>query len=395
VFVLVVDPDPAAGGPAATLDAAGAHCRVLAPAELAGWAGPAPDVVLLSASLGPHRVAELLSELTAGPAARRPAALVFPADDRPGDDAALDACAQAGFDVLTPPYRPALVRARLAAALAGRGHGPEAQERELRAAGSIQAGFLPDGGLIPAGWQVETRFRPARHVAGDFYDVFDLVGGRMLGLVVADVCDKGVGAALFMALARSLLRYTADRAGSGGPLAAGAVLPSGGALTPSLGLGAGPLVESVLSTNRYLVRQHAEQGYFVTVFFAVLDPASGALLYVNAGHNPPIVLHADGRQTVLGPTGPALGLGVHSSYHLGHVTLGAGDTAFLYTDGVLDARSPGGEPFGADRLRAVLAERPAGSAGAALNAVDRALARHVGGAEQFDDITMLVLHRPR
>lgn len=372
--------------------------EVLASDEVEG-----PDGLLVSASLGLQRVAMLARRFAHLPAP--PTTIVFPQDDLD----ALEACVRGGFDYVMPPFLPSLLRSRMSScwergqlASAVEDMAAEASlrayERDLAIAHDIQSGFLPEKLPAPQGWDVASRFRPARQVAGDFYDGFELVDGRRLGFVVADVCDKGVGAALFMALIRTLLRHTAEHTGAAGDtgddLAAGAVhmAEAGASLPPMLSVGAGPLVQAVVATNRYLTRNHLRQGYFATLIFGVLDPASGALLYINGGHNPAVLLRADGSHTLLAPTGPAVGMMLHSSYALGHASLERGDTLLLYTDGVVEARATGGSLFGMDRLLAVMRE-PVTSAETVLSGIDRALRAHVGGAEQSDDITMLALHR--
>ena len=399
--MLVAETAPHADELHRALTTSGFDVRRARPAELADRPEllDEPDVVLVSAALGLQRVA-LLGQRFAG-ADKHPAVLVFPEDD-PG---ALEACVRGGFDYVTPPYLPGLLRGRLVSSHErGRLVGAveamatmaslHAYERDLSIAREIQAGFLPEHLSVPDGWEFDFRFRPARHVAGDFYDVFEMVNGRRLGFVVADVCDKGVSAALFMALIRTLLRHTADNTSAWNLMdaAPGPLAPGGGSLPPALGLGAGPLVQSVVSTNRYLARNHLRQGYFVTLFFGVLDPVSGSLLYINGGHNPPVLLRGTGERVPLRPTGPAVGMAADSVYSLGHARLEPGDTLFAYTDGVVDARSPKGAPFGTSRLHDLLApDAPSGRG--LLETVDRALAEHVGAAEQFDDITMLALRR--
>ncbi|MEU1289226.1 PP2C family protein-serine/threonine phosphatase [Kitasatospora sp. NPDC005856] len=385
--------------PTRDLDAAladgGFEVRHADPAEL--LARPLPpseadaDLVLVSASLGLRRVALLSRRLA--PLAGHGTVLVFPQ----GDLSALEECVRGGFDYVIPPYLPSLLRSRLYSS-AERGQligvveamAAEASllgyERELSIAREIQAGFLPERLPAPPGWEFPFRFRPARHVSGDFYDGFEMPDGRSLGFVLADVCDKGVSAALFMALIRTLLRHTAEDAP---PKAAH---PSGAGAPPALSPGAGPLVRAVVNTNRYLARHHLRQGYFATLFFGVLDPANGSLLFINAGHNPPVLLRADGGRSLLRPTGPAVGMMADSAYSLGTVVLAPEDQLFLYTDGVPDARSAEREQFGMRRLFEVL-DRPAASGHVLLDGVERALNRHVGTADQFDDITMLALRR--
>lgn len=168
----------------------------------------------------------------------------------------------------------------------------DSHERDRAIAHEIrQSGFLPDNLPEPDGWEIRAKLRPARTVAGDFYDVFELVGGRRLALVVGDVCDRGVGAALFSALIRTMLRHTAEQAGGWDlhddppPRTAGTADGSSQALAPTLSIGVGPLLQAVSGTNSYLARHHRRQGYFCTLFFGILDPFSGAFIYVNGGQS--------------------------------------------------------------------------------------------------------------
>jgi phosphoserine phosphatase RsbU/P len=388
----------------------GFEVRQATPDEVTAPAGslPPPDMLLVSAALGLRRVA-LLSERFASNG-HPPTTVVYPE----GDIAALESCVRGGFDYVVPPFAPSLLRSRLTTcrergeltlsveemANAASLH---SYERELSIARDIQAGFLPEELPTLDGWQVAARFRPARIVAGDFYDVFELVGGHRLALVVGDVCDKGVGAALFMALIRTLLRHTAEQAGRwdrfehGGPGRIGTRGPGAeapGDVGPALSVAAGPLLEAVSGTNAYMARHHRRQAYFCTLFFGILDPASGALLYINGGHNPPILVRADGQHTLLRPTGPAVGMFTGSTYLLDHVTLRRGDGLFIYTDGVTEARDPDGELFGIEPTLKVVTRSPAG-AEKVIDAVDGAIQRHARGNEQSDDITMLMLRRTR
>ncbi|MGH4021825.1 MAG: PP2C family protein-serine/threonine phosphatase [Pseudonocardiaceae bacterium] len=364
----------------------------------------APDVLLVSASLGLERIGRLRQYLAAAPGSLT--TMVFP----DGDFGALESCVQGGFDYVVPPFLPGLLRTRvtscsersrlttaveqMAAAASLREY-----ERDLSIAHDIQAGFLPEALPNPAGWEFASRFRPAKQVAGDFYDGFELVNGTRVGFVVADVCDKGIGAALFMALIRTLLRHTAehtgawDLMGTDPGVVADRAAGTGVALPPLLSVGAGPLVQAVVGTNRYMARNHLRQGYFATLFFGVLDPVTGALLYINGGHNPPVVLRANGERALLAPTGPAVGMLPDSSYALGHTTLANEDALFVYTDGVTEARDPDGALFGTERMLTIAEQQGGESAETLLTAMDGALAQHVGSAEQSDDITMLAVRR--
>jgi phosphoserine phosphatase RsbU/P len=283
-------------------------------------------------------------------------------------------------DHLPKPFNPTILRARVGSSLAKkRLHDAEQRharslERELEIGREIQLGFLPDEIPAPAGWELRAHFRPARQVAGDFYDAFALPGGRV-ALVLADVCGKGVGAALFMALFRSLFRALAE------PQFAAASDVSEGLRT------------TVQGTNDYIARTHGRANMFATVFFGVLDPASGTLEYVNAGHELPVVLAADGGvRTRLAPTGPAVGLMPDLAFGVGRECIGRGETLLAYTDGVVDARNPAEESYGEERLMALLADTAA-TAEALLERVDAALGVHVTDAAQFDDVAMLAARR--
>jgi phosphoserine phosphatase RsbU/P len=283
-------------------------------------------------------------------------------------------------DHLPKPFNPTILRARVGSSLARkRLHDAEQRharslERELEIGREIQLGFLPDEIPAPAGWELRAHFRPARQVAGDFYDAFTLPGGR-IALVLADVCGKGVGAALFMALFRSLFRALAE------PQFAAASDVSEGLRT------------TVQGTNDYIARTHGRANMFATVFFGVLDPASGTLEYVNAGHELPVVLGADGGvRTRLAPTGPAVGLMPDLTFGVGRECIGRGETLLAYTDGVVDARNSAEESYGEERLMALLTDNAA-TAEALLDRVDAALGVHVADAAQFDDVAMLAARR--
>ena len=283
-------------------------------------------------------------------------------------------------DHLPKPFNPTILRARVGSSLAKkRLHDAEQRharslERELEIGREIQLGFLPDEIPAPSGWELRAHFRPARQVAGDFYDAFALPGGRV-AIVLADVCGKGVGAALFMALFRSLFRALAE------PQFAAASDVSEG------------LRATVQGTNDYIARTHGRANMFATVFFGVLDPASGTLEYVNAGHELPVVLAADGGvRTRLSPTGPAVGLMPDLTFGVGRECIGRGETLLAYTDGVVDARNSAEESYGEERLMALLTENAA-TAQALLERVDAALGAHIAEAAQFDDVAMLAARR--
>jgi phosphoserine phosphatase RsbU/P len=272
-------------------------------------------------------------------------------------------------------------------------------ERELEIGREIQASFLPEELPQTPGWEIASRFEAARLVAGDFYDAFQLSGGKRIGLLIGDVTDKGVGAALFMALFRSLIRAFADQHYSLGWMdvlnsdsATGKRGGSVGRRRELLSTGAPALKNAIDLTNNYIARNHGKTNMFATIFFGLLDPSSGGLIYINGGHEPPLLIGDGEVKAVLNPTGPAVGLLPDLNFSIEQVDLEPGDIFFTYTDGVVDARSPEGEPFGEERL-AKLIEEPAATAAALLERVYDSLKEHISGADPFDDITMLAVRR--
>jgi sigma-B regulation protein RsbU (phosphoserine phosphatase) len=243
-------------------------------------------------------------------------------------------------------------------------------ERELQVARGVQAGLLPRDTPQIHGWAFAARWQPAREVAGDFYDFIPLPEER-LGLVIADVSDKGMPAALFMALARNTIRASVSSASS----------PSGG----------------IAHANR-LICADAADGMFVTLFYAQLDLQTGELAYVNAGHNPPLLCEqrkgsAAKQLTLLGPTGMALGVLPDVSFEQRTIRLDPGDFVLLYTDGVTDARGTGGQRFGMERLQQVVLDRPYAQVSDLVAALEAALRDFTGARAPFDDIAILALER--
>ncbi|MDI1448383.1 GAF domain-containing SpoIIE family protein phosphatase [Polyangium sp. 6x1] len=247
-------------------------------------------------------------------------------------------------------------------------NGLAAVEREMQIGRILQSEFLPRELPSLPGWQIASRFLPARQLSGDFYDVFRLASGEV-AVAIADVCDKGVGAALFMSLVRGLLRAFARRAANRSEALA-----------------------AITQTNDYLADNHGRTAMFTTLFFGILDPESGELSYVNCGHDAPIVLGAAGEERRLESTGPALGAMGDVEFETGRVTLLPGDSLVAFTDGVSDALDPSEEPFGEETFLSIL-RGGAPSVTAMLGDVVGALRHHIGSASQFDDITLLALRR--
>ena len=236
-------------------------------------------------------------------------------------------------------------------------------EQELEVARLIQQNFLPKDLPAIAGWEIAAYYRPAREVGGDFYDVIPLPEGRV-GLVVGDVTDKGVPAALVMAATRSVLRSTAQRL-----VEPGAVLRY---------------------VNEHLCPDMPEK-MFVTCLYAVLDPTTGRLRLANAGHDLP-KLRRDNGVGELRARGMPLGLMRAMDYEEVEATISVGECLLLHSDGVIEAHDPAREMFGAPRLLEALGDGPGGRA--LIDRVLTALTTFSGpDAEQEDDITMVTLER--
>lgn len=336
------------------------------------------DLILLDIMMPGMNGYEVLEHLKSDDALRHiPVVLISALDDK---ESVIKGIKKGAEDHLPKPFNPQILRARVGACLARkRLHDRQqlyarALERELDIAREIQAGFLPDALPAADGWDLAARFRPARRVAGDFYDAFPLGDGRRIGIVVADVCDKGVGAALFMALFRSLLRALAER-------------------TLSADAETAPGVRRLITgVNDYIARTHSSANMFATVLLGILDPATGEIVYANGGHEPPFVAGPDGVRTRLAATGPAVGMMPGLEFRTASETIEPAETLVVYTDGVTDARDADGEFFSDDRLQPLL-ERPAGSAAELLDRIETAVRGHVGEADPFDDITMFALRR--
>jgi phosphoserine phosphatase RsbU/P len=252
-------------------------------------------------------------------------------------------------------------------------------EHELEIGQKIQRNFLPAAIPTMEGWQLDGMLQPARKVAGDFYDFFMVPKLQCMGIVIGDVCDKGVGAALFMTLFRSLIR-------------SGALY--GGSMEPSAGNDemASTLRHALNSTNRYIASTHRGSSMFASVFFGLIVPRTGLLRYVNAGHESPWIGHGDRVRTQLPTTGPVVGLFEDAEFEVGSAELRPGEWLFAYTDGATDAQNEAGEAFTEDLLRRTFVQGAADDA-PVLEMVRQALERFIGKADQFDDITMISARR--
>ncbi|MBT8328888.1 MAG: SpoIIE family protein phosphatase [Desulfofustis sp.] len=250
-------------------------------------------------------------------------------------------------------------------------------ERELEIGRQIQTSFFPESIPELNGWQVAVYFQSARQVAGDFYDVFALEEGRRMGVILADVCDKGVGAALFMVLFRSLLR---------------ASLIKGFAQNKKTNRDPGEiLVSAIDETNKYIAINHARASMFATLFAAVIEQDKDELCYLNCGHDAPVVLRKSGEVERLKPGSPAIGMFADLEFNFSHLSLDRDDSIIAFTDGVTDARSPDDKPFGEKRLMTVLSDSK--SLQSRFEFLKKEITEHISEADQFDDITFIGLER--
>ena len=240
----------------------------------------------------------------------------------------------------------------------------ERKKAELNIARDIQNSFLPDAVPELKGLDIAAACIPANEVGGDFYD-FIPIDGERTGIAIADVSGKSVSGALFMALSRADLRANA--------------------------LSSASVSEAIVKTND-LIAQDSKSGMFVTLFYGVLDTGNRTLTYVNAGHNPPVVLDGkNGTLGALGRTGVALGAMEGMAYEQKSLSLSSGMVILLYTDGVTEAGRKDGELFGEDRLNAVVRSCAGLPAVQVLERIKAETLAFCDGAPQSDDITIMVV----
>lgn len=331
-----------------------------------------PDLILLDINMPEMNGYEVCERLKADAKTREIPIIFISALDAIEDK--VKAFNVGGLDYVTKPFQFEEVLARVETHLALRKLQRQLQdankrfEKELALAGRVQASFLPSELPDLAGWQLAVTLKPARETSGDFYDINPLPNGEV-GILVADVVGKGVGAALYMALNWTLIRTYAAEYPTQPELVCKAV-------------------------NRRILRDtHADM--FVTAFYGILNPASGTLIYSNAGQNPPHLHSAKSGNGVerLSATGKPLGMFEGETWKKGVALLLPGDVLVLYTDGVVEAQDSHDAVFGEEQLlRSVRANmgRPAQDI---QDAIIADVSEFIGDAPQYDDITLVVLVR--
>jgi serine phosphatase RsbU (regulator of sigma subunit) len=242
------------------------------------------------------------------------------------------------------------------------------RRQELALAGRVQASLLPDIATAISGWQVAATWKPARETSGDFYDFISLPDGRF-GIVIADVVDKGMGAALLMALSRTLIRsYAADYPDQ---------------------------PEQLLRITNHRIISDIRSGLFVTMFYGIIDPSTGLLTYCNAGHPPPYVLgfHEHEVLETLRTTGMPLGISEDSDWKPATVQVPHASALLLYTDGVVDAQNQQREFFGVEGMLDAVQAMAGSSAQEVQEALVSRLFSFMGAEPQLDDIALMILVR--
>jgi serine phosphatase RsbU (regulator of sigma subunit) len=229
----------------------------------------------------------------------------------------------------------------------------------------IQRNLLPKSNPGVGGYDIAGASAPAQTVGGDYYDFIKMTGNRW-GICLGDVSGKGIPAALLMANLQATLR---------------------GQVFSDVSVG-----ELVTRSNK-MMYENMDDERFVTLFYGQLDPQSHELSYSNAGHEPPLLLPADGQQIRLKTTGIALGVLDSASYQHHSITMHPGDVIVIYSDGITDATNSSGELFGAERFESAVREHRGEPAAALVEAVFEAVADHAGDTPQYDDLTLVVVKR--
>lgn len=241
----------------------------------------------------------------------------------------------------------------------------ERLERELQLAMEIQQRFQPTAPPVVSGYEFQGISFPCYEIGGDYYDFIPRDNGRLV-IALGDVSGKGTAAALLMSsLHASIHAQTGSH---------------------------DTLVQTISAVNRYLA-DNIPSNRFVTLFYAELDPESGALSFLNAGHNPPLIVHAAGTVEQLASGGLPLGIKADADYREGRTNLAPGDVLVIYSDGVTEAASPSGEEFGPTRLYEVVSRNVDSSAAGIRDRIESAVTKFSQGTQAADDITLVIVKR--
>ncbi|HVS83631.1 MAG TPA: SpoIIE family protein phosphatase [Pyrinomonadaceae bacterium] len=238
-------------------------------------------------------------------------------------------------------------------------------ERELQVASEIQQRFQPASAPIVAGYELQGISFPCYEIGGDYYDFIQRDNGKLI-VALGDVSGKGPAAALLMSSLHAAVHAHSDTHNS--------------------------LVKTISAVNRYLV-DSTPANRFVTLFYAELDPKNGSLAFLNAGHNPPLIVHAGGTMEQLAAGGLPLGIMSNAEFREGKTRLHPGDVLVIYSDGVSESVNPNGEEFGPTRLYEVVARNLDASAAGIRDRIESALTKFCQGTPAADDITLVICKR--
>jgi len=342
-----------------------------------------PDLVLLDIMMPVMDGFEVLTRMKSDPAIRDIPVIVISASS---DIQSVVRGIQMGAeDYLPKPFEPTILMARVTSSLEKKRLRDlqklylKSLEREFSIAHEIQLGFLPTEIPRIEDWEMAAFFRAAHEVAGDYYDFFVLPDGNLV-CVIGDVCGKGVGAALFMTLFRSLIRATA----TSNFLMNREAFPARSA--------AEQLRHIISFTNDYLNETHGDANMFSTIFMGILNPKTNSLVYANCGNESPLIMRGGKVTSALTTTGPAIGVIPDVNFTVKEIDFELGDLLLAYTDGIPDALNADGISFGNPRLVAELKGSDL-SPDAMLNDISTKLIQFIGQAEQFDDITVIAIKR--
>ena len=342
----------------------------------------APDLVLLDIMMPVMDGYAVLSQLKADSSTRDiPVVIISASNDLKSVVKGIQMGAE---DYLPKPFEPTLLHARVSSSLEKkRLHNLrtlylKSLERELEIAREIQMSFLPTELPTLEGWEVAAYFKAAREVAGDYYDAIMLPNNQLI-FNVGDVCGKGIGAALFMTLYRSLIRAAATT----NYLA----LPGDGLLDRN----AERLKQAVSCANNYVMETH-EDAKFTTLFIGLVELKTGRLTYINCGNESPLLIRKDRSLTELKPTSPAIGIFKEIDFAVGETFLGNDDMLLVFSDGITDTMNSENSTFGRQRLEGLVSEFTGGCSDL-LNLLVTQAHQFAGGVEQFDDITMMAVKR--
>lgn len=343
-----------------------------------------PDLVLLDIMMPIMDGFGVLEKVKANPEIRNVPIIVISANN--DLNSVVKGIKLGAEDYLSKPFEPILLKARIQSSLEKK-HLHDIQEkylksleREMNIARDIQKEFLPEYLPRVDGWEIASYFKSAKEVAGDFYDAFLLPDGS-LTFLVADVCGKGIGAALYMTLFRSLIRAASI---------SDQFLPVGQGqknYTPTE-----RLLHAISLTNNYIAETHEAACMFATVFIGILNPVDGKLTYLNGGNEPALIINNDGTiHAELTHTGAAVGVNTALKYTVHETTLADDQLLLAFTDGIPDTQNINGDFFGNHRLRELITPNlnPSGL----LSKIEGSLHQFIGEADQFDDITLLALQR--